>query len=343
MTVKLAIIGLGRLGASMGLALASETNQLERVGHDTDTVTARKAEKMGAVDKIEGNLHSAVAGADIVVLAVPVDAVHEILEEIARDLGPEAVVIGTAPIHEASTRWAQELLPPQVYFVSFAPTLNPAYLLETAAGIEAVHDDLFKNSLIFITAPYGTGEDAIKLAQDLATLLGARSLFSDAVEVDGLLAGGNLLPQLAAAALINATITQSGWTEARKLAGRSYAMSSEPLAHLDDSERLGQSALLNRDNALRVVDNLMLALRQLREAIADEDEDQLHTLLDYAHTQRETWLDERSASNWETAAAVDMPGKGAYMGQLFGLSALRKLRGKGAQDDQEGKGKKKKK
>ncbi len=342
MTVKLTIIGLGRIGASMGLALTEQTHQIERVGHDLDPSIARKAIKLGAVDKIEANLHHAVAEADIVMLAIPVDQVHETLQEIASDLKPEVVVILTAPINEVSTRWAQELLPDDRYFVTFTPTLNPAYLLETTAGIEGAHDDLFKNSHILITAPYGSGQDAIKLGADLSALLGARPLFSDAVEADGLLAGGNLLPQLAAAALVNATAGQPGWGEARKVAGRTYALATEPLSHLDDSDRLGQSALLNRDNAVRVVDNMINALRELRSAIVEEDEAKLNQLLENAHIQREIWLDDRYANNWEDLPRPEMPSKGEYVSRFFGLSALQKLRGKDDQEGKAGKGKKKK-
>ncbi len=345
MTVKLTIIGLGRIGASMGLALAEQTQQLTRVGHDKDTIAARQAEKKGAIDKLETNLHKAVDDADIVVLALPVDEVRGVLEEIAGDLKPEAVVINTTPANEAVTGWAQELLPEERYFITFTPTLNPAYLLETGSGLDAAHDDLFKNSQVLIGAPFGTGQDAIKLGSDLAALLGARPLFSDAIEADGLLAGGNLLPQLAAAALVNATTGQPGWAEVRKVAGRCYALGSEPVVHLDDSDRLGQSALLNRGNAVRVMDNLILALRELRDAIAEGDEQQLNDLLENARTQRDRWLDERSASAWDTLPKTEMPSKGEYVGRFFGLGALRSLRGKEdpeGKQGSEGKGKKKK-
>ncbi len=342
MTVKLTIIGLGRIGASFGLALAGETKQLERVGHDRDTLVARKAEKMGAIDKLELNLHRAVDEADIVVLALPADALRETLEQIGPDLKPEVVVINTAPVNEAATRWAEELLPPDRYFVTFTPTLNPAYLLETETGIAAAHDDLFKRSQVFITAPYGTGQDAIQLAADLATLIGSRSLFSDPVETDGLLAKGSLLPQLAAAALINATTSQPGWAEARKLAGRNYALGSQPVVHLDDTVQLGQSALLNRDNAVHALDSLIQSLHQLREAISAADAEALNELLDNAQTERSRWVGERESATWDELPRPEMPSKGEYVSRFFGLTALQKLRERSDQAGKEGKGKKKK-
>ena len=76
-----------------------------------------------------------------------------------------------------------------------------------------------KKGLIGIVSPPQTDSGAIKLAADLTRLVGADPLFADPVEVDGLMSATHLLPQLLAAALLNATIDQPGWREAQKLAG----------------------------------------------------------------------------------------------------------------------------
>ena len=67
--------------------------------------------------------------------------------------------------------------------MTFTPTINPVYLEETGGGLSAAHADLFKNSLIVITVPPGTEADAMKLACDLAALLGAQTLFTDPLEI----------------------------------------------------------------------------------------------------------------------------------------------------------------
>ena len=71
MTVQITIIGLGQIGASIGLGLTKIKDQVTRIGNDRDPIIARQAEKMGAVDKISINLPSAVRNADLVILAVP--------------------------------------------------------------------------------------------------------------------------------------------------------------------------------------------------------------------------------------------------------------------------------
>ena len=68
MATQITIIGLGQIGASMGLALGAYKENIFRVGHDKHMEGARAAQKKGAVDKVIVNLPASVEGAQIVVL-----------------------------------------------------------------------------------------------------------------------------------------------------------------------------------------------------------------------------------------------------------------------------------
>ena len=98
MNVKTTIIGLGQVGASIGLALSAHTDQVVRIGHDKDLKTAKAAEKAGALDQVVINLHKAVEDADLVILAVPVDEVSDLISQIAADLKEGAVLLDTSPL-----------------------------------------------------------------------------------------------------------------------------------------------------------------------------------------------------------------------------------------------------
>jgi prephenate dehydrogenase len=325
MTVQLTIIGLGKIGASMGLALAGETERIKRRGHDRNPDMVRRAQKLGAVDAGFLNLHQAVDGADIVVLAIPVDQIRETMELIAEDLKDGAVVLDTSNVKAAATAWSQELFHGERYFVSFTPTINPEYLYDTEPGIEGAHNDLFQNGTIVITSPQGTDGAALKLATDLAAMIGGTTLFSDAVEADGLFASVNLLPQLASAALVNATVTQPGWQDARRFAGPQYVQMTEPVLHLDDIDRLGQSVLLNKDNAVRLLNDLIRALVDLRDSIAEGDEPGVQKLFEQARDGRLNWWVQRKTASWEkTTAAQDMPKSGDMFKGMFGMRGKKK-------------------
>jgi prephenate dehydrogenase len=318
-TVEITIIGLGQIGTSIGLALAEQKTSVHRVGVDYEQSNTRAANKMGALDQAVHNIPSAVRTADLVILALPVDEVQETLKLIAGELHPGAVVMNTSPVRAAIDQWAKEIMPQDRYFISVTPTLNPAYLPGQAIGVNAARADLFKNSLMIITTPPGTNPDAIKLATDLASLLGAKPYFADAVEADGLLAATHFLPELISAALMNTVMDQPGWREARKLAGQPFYEVTNPILNLDEDKSLGQAAILNRDNVVRMLDQLILSLQTLRQKIAEKDNAGLSKLITHALEGRLNWWHERQQGYWEGAPMDASLSSGNAFGRLFGI------------------------
>ncbi|RPJ52130.1 MAG: prephenate dehydrogenase [Chloroflexi bacterium] len=320
MPVQITILGLGQVGASFGLALAKIKDQVIRTGNDRDPGIARQAEKAGAVDKTVINLPNAVREADVVLLALPVDEIRETIEVIAQDLKPGSVLIDTSPAQSMVTQWAQDLLPgSDRYFVALTPSMNPAYLRETETGVASARADLFKNSLMLISSPQGIDESALTLASNLTEILGATALFTDPVEADGLIASSRLLPGLVSAALVNAVTGQPGWREARKMAGYAFATATEPALHPEERKALGQAALLNAENTLRMLDTMIAELGQLREEIAGQNTAAVQARLANAREARERWENQRLTANWEQKPEQPrMPTGGEVIGRLFG-------------------------
>lgn len=319
MTVQITIIGLRQIGASIGLALAGRKEEITRVGSDVDNAAARKAEKSGAVDKTVLNLPSAVRDADIVILALPFDEVRPTIETIAPDLKAGAVLIDTSPVKESVIAWAEERLPkPDRYFLSITPSVNPLYLHEFG---EEPHADLFQNSLMLISNGMGVDESALTLAGNLVEILGAKPLFADAVEGDGLTAASHLLPDLVAAALVNTTMDQPGWREARKMAGQIYAQATRAALHDEESQAVGQMAQANAQNVQRLLEAMINELLALRDAVAEGDHQLLQERLERASARRATWQKERQQGDWDANLRKDvkLPGSGDVVGRLFGF------------------------
>lgn len=319
MTVQIAIIGMDQIGASFGLALAVQKDRLQRVGFDKEIKIARQAQKLGAVDKVETSIARAVRGAELVLLCLPLDQLKQTFSVIAPELKQGCVVMETGMAKEASIGWAAELLP-ACNFVGLTPTINPAYLQESEPGIEAAHADLFKGGLMGIVASPQTDPGAIKLASDLARLVGANPLFSDPMEIDGLMTTAFLLPQLAAAAMVDSTMDQPGWREARKMAGRAYARASEPIAQISEAGSLSAAALTNRKNVIRLINGLIASLDALRKDIDANDEASLTEYLERARLGRLHWWEERQTADWlaEGGSPIEMPEEPGVVGRIFG-------------------------
>lgn len=319
MTIQITIIGLGQIGASIGLALADRHDLLTRIGHDKDPRVAKEAQKKGAVDQIQHNLPTAVRDADIVLLCLPVSEIRETLEVIAQDLKEGTVIMDTAPIKDAVIAWVKELIPAERFYVGLVPVINPACLHETAVGIEAARSDLFHKGLFMVAPPPGAPGEAVRLASDLARLVGAAPLFTDPSEADGLMTATHLLPQLVAAALLNITVDQPGWKEARKLAGRAYAAATAPAAFQDQSNALCDAVLLNRVNVVRMLDGMLASLQYLRDGIDAGDKEDLAARLDQAQEGRNRWWNERTTASWLDADKLDTSDIPSFWDRMFGI------------------------
>ncbi len=327
MPVQLAIIGLGQIGTSFGLALADHTAAITRLGSDIDPKVIQQAKQLGAIDKSALNLNAAIRTADVVVLAIPFDQIQEMLTSIGPELKPGAVVMDTAPLKAAVTNWMAAALPAECSYVGLTPVLNPKYLHAEDFGISAAQSDLFRDGLLAITNPPGTNPKAINLAADLADLIGAAPFFSDMYEIDGLMSATHLLPQLTSAGLLNATVNQPGWAEARKVAGRAFAEVSGPAAHLDDIEALTAAAMSNRENTLRTLDNIIATLQSMRADIDNEDTESFAARLKHAKAGVHQWWQERGRGNWfkeELPKMDEVPTSKDVMGNLLGFGLRKK-------------------
>ena len=301
MPVQITIIGLGQIGASLGLALAAHKDQVTTVGHDKDFGVERLAQKNGAVDSTNHNLPSSVENANVVVLAIPVHQVRETLGYIAQDLKKGAVVVDTTPIKAEVAKWAQEILPDGVHYVGLVPAIGPDFLQETGTGLDSARADLFSRSIFLLSAPQGTPGDALQLVSGLVSLTGATALNTDFAESDGLMSSAYLLPQLVSATLINATTGQPGWQEVRKVASRAYYAATSAFTGQDEVTSLHMQVMQNRENVMQKIDAMITALVELRYDIEDSNEKALKDRLQKAQDGRQNWLKERSAASWMEA------------------------------------------
>lgn len=313
MTVQITIIGLGQIGTSIGLSLAKHTEHIKRVGYDRALKIQNQAKGLGALDEVKFNLPSAIESADVVLLCIPLDQVEETLKLIAPDLHEDAVVMDFSPQKAAAHQWFEQYVPTGRHYIGLVPAVNPLLIDQIERGIEAARADLFEGATLGIAAPTGTSSQALKLAADLVELLGAQTIFLDMLEADGMEMTAHLLPQVISAALLNATVGQPGWAEARRFAGHPFTQSTSALG-ADTLEALAQALLCNPLGATSVLDNAIGALTHLRAAIEKGDQTDLQKRLKLAFTDREKWLNERRRAEW--SGPVEKP-EAPKSGELF--------------------------
>jgi len=330
MSVQITIIGLGQIGSSIGLALA-DNKAIKRVGHDKNHDVGQRAHKSGAVDEVKINLPASVRDANLVILSLPLSEIRETLGYIAQDLREGTVILDTAPSKGKVASWINELIPQGRYYVGLTPAMGAEHLHGTDLGVESARADLFQKGLFLINTPPKTPGEAVKLATDLVTMLGAQPMFSDELEADGLTASAHILPQLISAALVDATVNQPGWNEARKIASRAYVTATAASASYDEAKSLGEAALGNHESVVRLIDSYMVSLQKLRDDIDSKNEQEVFEFLQDAVTARERWLNDRFVAEWanigQDTSDVQSFGdrlSGMFLGNFTGRSKKKK-------------------
>jgi prephenate dehydrogenase len=301
------IVGLGRVGASIGLILRNAGVTSEVIGHDRSGEASNQAKKAGAVDRTHWNLLSACEKSQLVILALPFAAMEPTLRAIGPHLRSGCVVVDTATLKGPVLQWAAELLPESVHFVGLDPILpSGSPPAASSHGLPAEpRPDLFQGSLICVVPSERADPDAVKLAIDLVAILGAKPLFCDAHEHDGLMALADQLPSVLALALVETAIHEPTWREVRKLAGGLFETATQPVA--SDPAALGELCRANRENVVRWLDALSAELTSIRAALADDDASVLSKCFEEAERERNKWLELRAKGEWGEATQTDLP------------------------------------
>ncbi|MEW5989483.1 MAG: prephenate dehydrogenase/arogenate dehydrogenase family protein [Chloroflexota bacterium] len=319
----ISIIGLGRLGASVGLALKQAAVPAQIVGHDKDNKAGQKAKELGAVDSLKWNLAEAVAVADILIVAVPPSQLLDTLNVVGGHVQEHAVILDTLPLKGPGLQWARQNLR-RGHYVGASPVLAADSLTDSREGLAAAHARLFQQSVICLMPSPAAEPKAVETAVNLGAALGAQPFFIDPVEYDALVEGVETLPGLMAAALFQAVTRSVGWRDVLRFAGAPFALMTLPLR---DGADLGHLALQDRQATTRWLDALLEELQALRRLVAAGDGDLLRATVEELSLEREKWLRDRARNEWNEAdrQEVEVPG---FAAQLFGFRPRNKVGGK---------------
>jgi prephenate dehydrogenase len=189
---RIAIVGLGLIGGSWGLALKENAYGGLRIGCDRPEILA-SALAAGAIDRAEEDLVAAVSHADLIILAAPVGAILKLIPRITSTLCPSVLVTDVGSTKVEICRRAQELFGDVTLFLGGHPLAG-----KERSGIENAEPRLFQNSRYAIV-PHARGdleEPRIKDFLRLVISIGARPLVTDALSHDRAVAYLSHLPQL---------------------------------------------------------------------------------------------------------------------------------------------------
>jgi prephenate dehydrogenase len=199
MIERLCILGVGLIGGSLARALRAADFVDEVVGYGRSVANLDEAVRLGVIDEVAANASAAVRGADMVVLAVPIGATREMLDQIRDALAAGAVMtdVGSvkAPVVEAARAALGER------FADFVPG-HPIAGTERS-GVGASMADLFQNRRVILTPDAQTGLSAVARVGAMWEAAGAQVTDMPAPEHDRVLAASSHLPHALAYALVD--------------------------------------------------------------------------------------------------------------------------------------------
>jgi cyclohexadieny/prephenate dehydrogenase len=194
---RVALIGLGLIASSMAHAMRANGLAGEIVGHAKSEATRATALEIGLCDRVCATAAEAVAGADLVVLAVPVGAMEQLAIEIAPHLAPGATVTDVGSVKQAVIAAVHPHVPEGVQFIPGHPMAGTEY-----SGPRSGFATLFQNRWWLLTPLEGGDPAALARLRGLLEGMGAKVDTMDAPHHDLVLAVVSHAPHLIAYTMV---------------------------------------------------------------------------------------------------------------------------------------------
>jgi prephenate dehydrogenase len=264
---RVAIVGLGLLGGSLGLALKKAGFKGRIVGYARRDETRQQALTAGAIDEGSSDVNKAVHGADLVILATPVAVILDHLPRLHPHVSPEALVTDVGSTKRRICALAAEYYTQGPLFLGGHPMAG-----KERSGLENADAGLFANARYVLTSikPEDLNDHRVQAFRALVTAIGARPLITEAIAHDRAVAYLSHLPQLLSSGLASLIqekrvaedlildVAASGFRDVTRLADSPYSVWRD-------------ICLTNTENIQLALDALIQKLESIKAHLSDRE------------------------------------------------------------------------
>jgi len=171
------IIGLGLIGGSLAIDIRKQEIAMKIIGVDKDYKNAETALSLDLVDEIS-NLNEALAEADFIIIAIPVDQARVVLNQVLDNINTNTVVMDVGSTKEGICK-STEIHKNRRNFVATHPIAGTENY-----GPSAAFSGLFKDKLCIICDPEKSGDFAIAKTEFLYRTIGMKIIYMKSKEHD---------------------------------------------------------------------------------------------------------------------------------------------------------------
>ena len=269
---SVAIIGVGLIGGSIGLALRERKLAGRVVGIGRNQTNLARAKKLGCVDELATSVAEGVSAADLVVVCTPVEQIPALIAEAAKHAPAGAVFTDAGSTKATVVAQTEALL--HVRFDGLLPFVGSHPIAGgEKSGPEAARSDLFVKRTVVVTPTASTDDHAIERVERLWRSLKGQVVRLSPQRHDEVLARTSHLPHLVASALAAATPAEMLPLTARRAGSDTTRIAA------GDAELWRQIFLANRSSTLKALDDFETVLSEFRTALEAGDGPHLAELL----------------------------------------------------------------
>jgi len=280
---QLGLIGCGLMGGSFALALKKAGLVKRVVGYSKSPSTTERARQLGVIDVEAPSALLAAAGADIVLLAVPVAATEATLKSIKHLVTPRMLIMDVGSTKTDVVQAARSALRDQIG--SFVPA-HPITGKEVA-GVEHADADLYVGSQVVLTPTERTLTVQLQQAREVWQALGCQVHSMSPEAHDATLATVSHLPHLLAFAMMQSVLSQPQADATLALAGPGFRDFTRIAA--SDPKIWRDILLANREQVLAQSRQFRQALQNLEQLMEQDDGQALQDRLTLASAARAHW------------------------------------------------------
>ena len=279
---RVAILGLGLIGSSLARVLRTQGLAKEIVAAGSRPSTLARGLELGIIDQACGSVADAVAGADLVILAMPVGGMQQAFAELAEAIKRSSVIVtDVGSVKGAVVEAARRAL-------GYVPaTLVPGHPIAGSekSGVEAGSADLFRRHKVILTPLDETDPQALQRVQNLWHRAGAEVILMSVAAHDQILAKTSHLPHLLAFSLVDALARESENLEIFRYAAGGFRDFTRIAA--SDPRMWHDIALANQPALLEAIEHFQGSLNMLRAAVQQRDGESLLNIFTRAKAARD--------------------------------------------------------
>ena len=277
---QLGLIGCGLMGGSFALALKKAGLVQRVVGYSKSPTTTARALQMGVIDVEAPSALLAAAGADLVLLAVPVGATEATLKSIKHLVTPEMLIMDVGSTKADVVQAARHALGSQI--ASFVPA--PPNTGKEVAGVDHADAELYRGAKVILTPTERTLTSHLHKAEALWQALGCDVRSMSPETHDAAFATVSHLPHMLAFAMMHSVIGQPQADAFLSVAGPGFRDFTRIAA--GDPAMWRDILLANKDEVLAQAQHFQRALQAFEQARHTGDAQALEAMITLASTAR---------------------------------------------------------